>query len=71
MENEMDRTCSMHRNAYKILIRNLQGRNPHRRLRCKGKDNIMMGLEKIGCRCVDRIYPTEDGVQRKANVNMV
>lgn len=30
----------------------------------------MMGLGEVGCRCVERIHLTEDGVQWKCNVNM-
>lgn len=34
-----------------------------RRLKCKGENNIMMGLAEVGCRCVERIHLTEDEVQ--------
>jgi hypothetical protein len=36
------------RNAYKILIRKLEGKRPLRRPRCRWKDNIRMGLRETG-----------------------
>jgi hypothetical protein len=37
------------RNAYKILVVNLEGKKPHGRPRRKREDNIKMNLRDTGC----------------------
>jgi hypothetical protein len=51
MEDEMGRACSMNgekRNAYRILVRKLEGRRPLGRPRHRRVDNIKMDLREIG-----------------------
>jgi len=44
------------RNAYKILIRNPEGKRPLRRPGCRWEDNIRRDLWEIGCEGVDWIH---------------
>jgi hypothetical protein len=43
------------RNAYRILVGNLEGKRPQGRQRRRWTDNIKMDLREIGCDCMDWI----------------
>jgi hypothetical protein len=43
------------RHAYSILVREPEGKTPHRRTRCRWEDNISMYLREIGWGGVDCI----------------
>jgi hypothetical protein len=52
----MGRGCSMHgerRNAYRGLVRKLQGKRPVERHKCRCEGNIWVGLREIGWRGMD------------------
>jgi hypothetical protein len=44
------------RNAYKILVRKLEGRRPFRRPRLRLEDNIRMDLREIRWKVMDCIH---------------
>jgi hypothetical protein len=62
-ENQMRGVCSAHglRNAYKILIRQSEGRN-HFGQSVSRADFIKMYVEAVECGDVDWIYLAQDGI---------
>jgi hypothetical protein len=57
------------RNAYNILVGKSEGETPHRRLRCRWKDNIRVDLRKIGWEIVDWIRLAQGRDQWQTLVN--
>jgi hypothetical protein len=59
----MSGTCSTigeKRNAYILLVGNLEGKRPLGRRRCRWVDNIKIDLAEVGWGDVDRIGLAED-----------
>jgi ribosome biogenesis protein Nip4 len=48
------------RNAYKVLVRNSEGKIPFRRLRHWWENNIRMHLREIGCEVIDWLHLAQD-----------
>jgi hypothetical protein len=48
------------KNAYKILVREPEGKTPPGRSRCRWEDNIRMYLREIGWKSVDWIHVAQD-----------
>jgi hypothetical protein len=70
----MGRACSTNgekRNAYRILVGNLEGKRPLGRPRRRGVDNMKMDLREIGWDCMDWIDLAQDRDQWTALVNAV
>jgi hypothetical protein len=70
----MDMTCSTHRekrNAYRILVRKLEGIRPLGRLRHRWEYNIRMVLREMGWGGMDWIYVAEDRDRWRALVTTV
>jgi hypothetical protein len=70
----MGRTCSTNgkkRNAYRILMRNPEGKRPLGRPRRRWVDNIKMDLREIGWDDMDLIDLAQDRDQWRALVNVV
>jgi hypothetical protein len=59
------------RNAYRILVRNPEGKRPLGRPRRRWVDNIKMNLREIGWDGVDWIYLAQNRDRWRALVNMV
>jgi hypothetical protein len=59
------------RNAYKILVRTLEGKRPLGIPRRKWEDNIKMNLRKMGIEGVDWIHLAQDKDQCWAFVNTI
>jgi hypothetical protein len=59
------------RNAYRILVRNPEGRRPLGRPRHRWMDNIKMDLRETGWDGMDWIHLAQDRDQWRALVNMV
>jgi hypothetical protein len=59
------------RNAYRILVRNPEGKRPLGRPRLRWVDNIKMDLEEIGWDDRDWIKLAQDRDQWRALVNTV
>jgi hypothetical protein len=72
-EDEMNMACSTHRiyeNAYRILVRESEGKRPLRRPRRRW-DNIKTDLKAIGYESVERIHMVQDRDGKRSLVNMV
>jgi hypothetical protein len=48
------------RNAYNILVGDLEGKRPLRRSRCRWEDNIKMDLKETGLQRVEWIHLVQD-----------
>ena len=48
-----------------------EGKRPHRRPRRRGKDNVKMDLEELGCERMEWIELAEDKDRWRALVNVV
>jgi hypothetical protein len=59
------------KNAYKILVGNLEGKTPLGRLRHRWKDNIRMDRRETGWDILDWMYMAQDRNQWRAVVNTV
>jgi hypothetical protein len=59
------------RNAYKILVRKLIGKKPHRRPRHRWEGNIRMDLRETGWEGVDWMHLAKERDQWWTLVNMV
>jgi hypothetical protein len=59
------------RNAYKILVRKLEGKKPLGRRRHRWEDNIKMEVREIGYKDVDWMYVAQERDQWLAVVNTV
>jgi hypothetical protein len=73
-EDEMGRTCSTNwekRNAYRILVRNPEGKRPLGGRRNRRVDNIIMNLRMIGWGDTDWIDLAQDRDRWNALVNTV
>jgi hypothetical protein len=73
-EDENGRACSMNgekRNAYRILVGNLEGKRPLGRPRRRWVDNIKMDLRERGWDGMDWIDLVQNRDQWRALVNMV
>jgi hypothetical protein len=69
VEDEMGRACSTNRetkNAYRILVGKVEGKNPLGRPRHKLVDNIQLDLREIGWGGMDYINLGQDGDQWRA-----
>jgi hypothetical protein len=44
------------KNAYKVLVKNLEGKRPLRRPSCRWEDNIRIGLMEVGWKVVDWVH---------------
>jgi hypothetical protein len=49
-------------NAYRILVKNPEGKRPLGKSMCRQENNIMMGLKEIGCQCGKWIQLAQDRV---------
>jgi len=43
------------RGVYRLLVGKPEGKGPFERCRCKWEDNTKMGLQEVGCGCMDWI----------------
>jgi hypothetical protein len=59
------------KDAYRILVRNPEGKRPLGRPRHRWVDNIKMDLREIGCDGIDWIDLAQDMDQLRALVNAV
>jgi hypothetical protein len=59
------------RNAYRLLVGNLEGKRPLGRPRCRWVDNIRMDLREVGWDDVDWIGLAQDRDKFRALVNSV
>jgi hypothetical protein len=59
------------KNAYRLLVGNLEGKRPLRRPRCRLVDNFRMDLEEVGWGDVDCIDLAQDRERWRALVNSV
>jgi hypothetical protein len=59
------------RNAYRLLVGNLEGKRPLGRPKRRWVDNIRMDLGEVGWGDVDWIGLTQDRNRRRALVNSV
>jgi hypothetical protein len=59
------------RGVYRVLVRKPEGKEPMSRPRCRWKDNIKTGLQKVGCGCMDWIELAQDRDRWRALVNAV
>jgi hypothetical protein len=74
LEDEKVRECSTYRekrNAYRILLRKLEGKRSLRRTGCTRLDNIKMDLREIGGDDMDWIDLALGKDQWRALVNML
>jgi hypothetical protein len=72
--NEIGRACSAcgeRRGMYKVLVEIPEGKIPLGRLRHRWEDNIKMGLQVVGCGCMDWIDVVQDRDRWQAIVNAV
>jgi hypothetical protein len=70
----MDRACNTYgekKNAYRILVRNPEGKRPLIRPKRRWVINIKMDLTKTGWSCMDWIDLAKDRDQWRAFVNTV
>jgi hypothetical protein len=71
VKREMGRACSVKRNAYRVLVGNLDGKKPLRRPRRRCVDNIKIDLRETGWGGMDWIHLSQDTDQWRAHVNTV
>jgi hypothetical protein len=67
----MGGSCRRRRNAYRLLVRNPEGKRPLGRPRCRWVDNIRMDLGEVGWGDVDWICLAQDRNRWSAHVNSV
>ena len=59
------------RGVYRVLVGKPEGKIPLGRLRHRWEDNIKMGLQEVGCGCMDWINVVQDRDRWWTLVNVV
>jgi hypothetical protein len=59
------------RGAYTVLVGKPEGKRTFGKPRLRRGNNIKMGLQKVGCGCMDRIDLAQDRDRRRELVNAV
>jgi hypothetical protein len=59
------------RGVYRILVGKPEGKRTLGRPRCRWEDNIKVGLQEVGCMCMDWIELAQDRDRWRVLVNAV
>jgi hypothetical protein len=59
------------RGVYRVLVGKPEGKRPLGRSKSRWEDSIRMGLQEVGCGCMDWIGLAQDRDRRQALVNAV